>query len=107
MSTINAGDLTVKDPSDVRTFTMDWDTDNLGDGVTIVSSTWTITALRPESDTALVKDQASILVGLRRTQIRLSAGTLGALYQIDNAILTSESPTQTKERSFFVKIETQ
>lgn len=107
MSTVDDGAVIPKDPSDVCTKTMDWDTDHLGVGVTISTSTWTITALKPSTDTALLKDNAAILVGSRKTQIRLLGGTEGALYRIDNAIVTSESPTQTKERSFFVKIETQ
>lgn len=103
---IDDGGLITKDPSDVRTYTFDWD-DELNTAVTIVTSTWTITPMAPSTDTSLVKDSAAILVGSRMTQIRLSAGVRGATYRIDNAILTSESPTQTIERSFFLRVEDQ
>ena len=104
--TIHEGGVVVKDPSDQTVITVDWDAENLSAGVTITSSAWAITALRPSADTALTKDNPNILSGLRTTQIRLIAGTLGALYQVDNTIVTSESPTQTKQRSFLVSVET-
>ena len=108
MSTITVydGGLIVKDPSDVKVYTFDWDTENLAVGVTISSSAWAITALSPSSDTALTKDQASVLSGNRQTQIRLTGGTLGGLYQLDNTITTNESPAQTKQRSVRISIET-
>lgn len=106
--TIHEGQLVTKDPADVKVYTFDWDTENLAVGVTIValSSTWTITAIRPSKvDTALTKDQESILAGSRKTQLRLSGGTLGQTYEIANKIRTSETPFQEKERSFRVLIE--
>ena len=60
----------------------------------------------------LGKDQESILsaaeFGSRYTQLRLTAGGpefLGRRYEIVNRIVTSTSPTETKERSFFAVIE--
>src|SRR5678815_1479933 len=103
--TIAPGAVITKDPSDVQTVIFDWDATNLAAAVTISTSTFTIRALRPASDTALTKDNASILSGSRKTQIRLSAGTLGALYELTNTITTNESPTQTKERSVRVSVE--
>jgi hypothetical protein len=104
--TLQTGGLVVKDPSDIKVFTMDWDTSNLGVGVTITNSTWTITAIKPSRvDTALTKDQESVLAGSRTTQVRLSAGTLGQTYEIANKIVTNESPSQVKERSFRVLIQ--
>ena len=103
--TVHDGAMIVKDPSDVSVYVFDWDADHLASGVTIGTSTWTITPLTPAGDTGLTKDQPSILAGSRKTQIRLSAGTLGALYQLDNTIVTSESPAQTKERSITVLVQ--
>ena len=102
--TIQPGGLVVKDPADVRVFVFDW-SDNLATAVTIVTSTMTITAIRPSTDTALTKDNAGILTGSRSTSVRLAAGTLGALYEVANTIVTSETPAQTKERSFHVLVE--
>lgn len=103
--TVQDGALVTKDPADVSVYVFDWDAEHLASTVTIASSTFTITAIRPSTDTALTKDNPSVLSGNRKTQIRISAGTLGALYRVDNAIVTSESPTQTKERSFFLRVE--
>jgi hypothetical protein len=104
-ATIFPGSLVVKDPSDVKTYVFDWDTNNLALGATITSSTFTITAVRPLGDTALTADQASVLTGNRKTQVRLSAGTVAALYEVANRVVTSESPPQTKERSFRILIQ--
>lgn len=104
--TIQVGALVQKDPSDIKVYKVDWDTSNLGVGVTISTSTWTITAIKPSIiDTALTKDSESILAGSRTTQVRLAAGTLGQTYEIANKIVTNESPAQTKERSFRVLIQ--
>lgn len=102
--TVSDGALVLKDPSDVPVFQFDWDTRHLADGVTIATSTFTITAIRPAADTALTKDQEAIDAGSRTTHLRLTGGTVGATYRIDNRIVTDESPAQTVERSFFVKI---
>jgi len=106
--TIQTGGLVTKDPSDVKVYTVDWDTSNLAPTVTITTSTWTITAIKPSRvDTALIKDNESILAGNRKTQVRLSVGTVGQTYEIANKIVTNESPAQTKEKSFRVLIQNQ
>jgi hypothetical protein len=106
--TIQSGGMVIKDPSDSRVYTFDWSTNNLGVGVTITTSTWTITPIKPSTtDTALTKDNESILAGTRTTQVRLLAGTLNQVYEIANRIVTNESPSQTKERSFYVLIQNQ
>jgi len=97
-----------KDPSDIKVYQFDWDTNNLAATVTISTSTWTITAIAPlQVETALTKDNETILAGNRKTQLRLLGGTLGQKYEIANKIVTSETPAQTKERSFRVFIENQ
>ncbi len=99
------GALVTKDPSDVSVYVFDWDVTHLDEAVTISSSEFTITALRPSGNAALTKDQESILSGNRKTRLRLSGGTKGAKYRIDNKIVTSETPAQTKERSFLLLVE--
>jgi hypothetical protein len=104
--TILNGDQVTKDPADIKVYQVDWSTNNLAVGVTITTSTWTVTAIAPsQTDVALTKDQESVLTGNRTTQVRLTAGTLGQTYEIANKIVTSESPPQTKERSFRVRVE--
>lgn len=56
-------------------------------------------------------DQVSILSAApyssRYTRFRFTGGTLGAVYEFANMILTDESPAQRKERSFKIQIENQ
>ena len=107
------------DPSETRTIAFDWDF-NLRADITISTSTYTITVVRQSGATALTKDNPSILnaadgtvavertVGASRvTQVRLIAttATAGDEYELANTIVTSESPTQTKEQSIRVLIE--
>ncbi len=99
---INPGDLVVKDPSAIKVYQFDW-TDYLTDlGVeTIQTSSFTITG----PDSILTKDNESVIVGNLKTQLRLSAGTLGGTYTVANKIVTNASPANTDERSFFVLVQ--
>jgi hypothetical protein len=100
------GGLATKDPSDVAVYEFNWDRNNLASSVTISSSAFTLTVLKPVSgDATLTKDSESILSGSRKTQLRLTGGAVGTLARVDNRIVTNESPAQTKERHFLVKIE--
>jgi len=107
VTTIVPGDLVVQDPSDIRTYIFDWNQYNLAVGATIASSSFTITAISPAGDTAFVKDNEGTMSGNRKTTLRLSLGTLHAIYEVANKIVTNETPAQTKERSFRVLIEQQ
>ena len=109
MSTVDIKPLGIveKDANESRVIQFDWDTDgNLAEDVTISSSTWVITCERPsaEDPVALANDNSSILSGSRKTQTRLTAGTLGSLYRVTNRITSSETPAQIKERSVFVQV---
>jgi hypothetical protein len=100
------GGQVTKDPSDERIFQFDWDTDaGVPVGATISSSVFTITTIRPTGDTALTKDNESVLAGLRKTQLRIKAGTVGGLYEVANKVVTNETPAQTFEISFRVLVQ--
>lgn len=101
MSRIKSGGLVVKDPNASKVYVMDWDEENLGDGVTITDSDWEISG----PDALLTKDNESILSGDRTTQVRLLAGTLNAKYTVTNRIVTNETPAQTKDKSFTVLVQ--
>lgn len=104
--TIRPGLTLKKDPNDSRVYVFDWDTEALAVGATIVSNVFTITADSPSTtDTALTKDNESIVGGSRKTQLRLIGGTVGQKYNIASKITTNESPTQIFEKSFFLQIE--
>jgi hypothetical protein len=100
MSSIDDGGLLTKDPQAIEVFTMDWDAQHLAVGVTIQTSTWTITG----PDAILTKDNETIVTGNRKTRLRLTGGTLHRKYTVTNRIVTNESPAQTKDRSFIVQI---
>lgn len=103
---IKNGDLVLKDPADIKIYHMDWGTLNLPAGVTLNTSIWTIKAISPSTtDVALTKDQETILADGTTSRLRLTGGTVGQTYDITNRIVSSESPSQTKERSFRVLIE--
>ena len=117
---IRSGALVTKDPSDSKVYVFDWDGSNLAPGVSISTSTFTVTAISPSTvDTALTKDsearltaeeasaalQRTVAIDNRATRLRLTAGTLNQSYEIANRIVTSETPAQTKERSFKVLIQ--
>lgn len=104
-TTVDDGALVLKDPADVRVYQFDWDARHLATGVEISSSTFTLTTVKGLNTTALTKDNESLLTGNRKTQLRLTAGTKGSLYDVTNRITTNEAPSQTFERSFRLLIE--
>src|SRR5262245_27082843 len=105
--TIPVQETVTFDPSDIKVVKFDFDSRNLGNGVTILSNIFTITALIQNGVTALTKDSESIVDSSRNTELRLFATTtsLGDRYRVSSKVTTSESPQQTKEYSFFVQIE--
>lgn len=105
-TTVKDGATITKDPSDISVYTFDWDAEHLATGVSISTSTWTLTGVSGDTtNTPMTKDQPSIVTGNRKTQIRLSAGAAGSVWKLDNAIVTDESPAQTKERSIRIRVE--
>lgn len=99
--TIRSGDQTTKDPDATEKFRMDWGTERLASGVGIASSTWTVTG----PDTVLTTASPVIEAGLRTTSVMLAAGTLNGRYTVKNRITTNETPAQTMDGSFTLRIE--
>ena len=97
--------LKVKDPQATIPEGFDWTAylAALGSAVTISTSTWAYTG----ADTALTLANDSIVTGSLKTQVFLSAGTVGLTYVVTNHVTTSSSPTVTDERSFELLIEQQ
>lgn len=92
------GALILKDPSSDEPQGFDW-TDwlaELGTGVTIATSTWTISG----PDSILTKHNESIVTGDLKTQAYFAAGTPGSKYTVTNRVVTDSSPAVTDERSF-------
>jgi hypothetical protein len=96
---ISPGDAITKSPGAQLIYEFNWD-GLLPAAVTISSSTFIVTAVRPRGDTALVADNDTIESDNRKTYVRLGAGTPGAEYLITNRIVRAEVPTQTEELSF-------
>lgn len=94
-------ELLLQDANDLLLYVFDWSA-WLPASVTINTSSWAITG----ADSALVKDSEGFVDGSNqtKTKLRLSVGTVGVTYKITNRIVTAETPAQTKELSFFVKV---
>jgi hypothetical protein len=104
--TVDDGSTVLKDPTEYRVMTFDWDDRSLATSVTISSSSWTITGESGDTTTTpLSSDNTSVLTGSRKTQIRLSAGALGSTWRVSNTITTNESPANIKTRSVWVRVE--
>lgn len=107
--TVNDGATVLKDPSDISIYTFDWDAEHLATSVTIASQTTTVTGISGDTTTTPLTVLTTSPLGIqtlsRTVKLKLSAGALGSKWRVDQAIVTSETPAQTKERSFFVKIQ--
>lgn len=93
------GETIVKDPNASIFYGMDW-TRWLASGVTIATSTWSVT----DGDAALTLDHDSIVLGATATQVRLTGGTAERVYTVTNRITTDELLPQTDDRSFYVRV---
>lgn len=99
----------VKDPNEVVTAKFDWNYYGaLAAGVEIDTSAFSVEAVHPAADTALLLDDTSPL-GIqgsgRSALVKISAGTLYGLYRIHHTITTNETPAQTRRKSFLVLVE--
>lgn len=90
-----------KDPSSLEPFGFDWTPwlAEIDAAETITASTWTVTG----SDAALTVTAQSIVTGNLKTQVKVSAGTVGVRYTITNHITTSSGFVD--ERSFLVAVQ--
>lgn len=92
------GSLVLKDPSSDEPQGFDWTLwlAELGAGVVIGTSTWTITGV----DAVLTKHDETIVSGAKKTQAYFAAGTSGKKYVVTNHVITNSAPPVTDERSF-------
>lgn len=106
--TIQAGGLVVLDPANSEFIQFDWDS-KLADDAEISTSTWTIVAIKQSGETALTKDNETIVTGGRKVQARFISTTAseGDKYWVNSKIVTNESPAQTIEQRFKVLIQNQ
>lgn len=95
---VTPGALLDKDPNAELPYSMDWSA-WLGEGVTIVTSTWLISP-----SAGLTQSDDEILDGDQSTHVWLSGGTLGRTYTVTNRITTNETPARTDDRSFYLRI---
>lgn len=86
MSIFKAGDVTPKDPSEIKNYTMDW-TKELNDGATIETSSWSI------FPTSLTEVSNGIVTGNKKTSVKVSGGQSGTEYSLANTITTSDGET--------------
>lgn len=99
--TIKPSDMLVKDPNASVVYQFDW-TDYLTDiARTISTSTFIVTG----NDAILTLDNAGVISGDLKTQVRVLAGTSGQQYTLTNRIVTTGSPAVTDDRSIFVLVQ--
>jgi len=99
--TISDGGFCQKDSDEILVYEFDYDTLNLATGVQLTAfGTFVITG----PDSALTKDNESLVAGNRKTRVRLTGGTVGKRYTVINRVTTNESPAQTKEKRFILQI---
>jgi len=96
MSVVPGAQL-LKDPDADLAYDMDW-SDWLGADATIDTSTWS------SSPTGLTLHDDSTPESDTFAQTFISGGTVGKTYKVTNEIVTDETPPQTDNRSFFLKI---
>jgi len=97
------GDLIQKDPASIEPQGFDWTTYllELGVGVIVSTSTWAITTIVGDAS-PMTLSGAAILVGSLKTQVTLTAGSVGSKYTVTNHITTSTGVVD--ERSFKVLV---
>lgn len=93
------GDQITKDPDSIEPQGFDWTDwlEELGDSVTISTSTW---AVSPTGGITLSGD--SIITGSLKTQVTLTGGTVHRRYTVTNRIVTSSGVHD--DRSFVVLV---
>ena len=99
MSVITVQDkgLVTKHPLESKVYQFDYDTDNLALGVTITTSTMTLSVLSGlNTGTPASIDSVGLITGNRKTTFRLIAGVSGTKYRVTNSAVTNETPAQTK-----------
>lgn len=97
------GDLIQHDPSAIEPEGFDWTEylEELGDTVTVSSSTWTVSTIVDDTS-PLTLTSPSIVNGNLKTQVTLSLGTVGSRYTVTNHITTSTAVQD--DRSFKVLV---
>jgi hypothetical protein len=100
--TITDGGYAEKDSDEALVYEFDYDTLNLPVGVQLTA--FGTFVLAGETPMVLTKDNETLVAGNRKTRVRLSAGTIGKKYTVINRVTTNESPSQTKEKRFYLRI---
>jgi len=97
------GDLIQKDPSSIEPQGFDWTTylAELGALVIISASTWTVSTIVGDAAPMTLSGDA-IVTGSLKTQVTLTAGSVGYKYTVTNHITTSSGVQD--ERSFKVLV---
>jgi hypothetical protein len=69
----------------------DWSED-LGDGGTIVDSSFSVITVKPATDTSLLLSSEDVLAGSQQARYTVAAGLLDSRYVIENLITVGDSP---------------
>lgn len=106
---INSGDLARQQPGTSKVYAVDWDTLNLASGARILTSVFSVVALKPRTALLPTLDDFSLGLGVqagaRAAKVEISDVVLGAKYRITHTIRDSETPDQDKAATFELLIE--
>jgi hypothetical protein len=103
---LSPGDTWIKTPNEQRVIEFDYDTlGNLTAGAAITNSTWTVTLIGPVGGTVPTTDNPSLTGSNRKTQVRVSGGSLGCRAYLVNKITTNENPNQVKEFQITIQVQ--
>jgi len=100
--TLPPDSLVVKDPqASAWPRGIDWTAylANIDAAETISTSSWAVTG----NDSTLTTASPSIVTGNKKTQVRLSGGTVGVVYTVTNSVITSSGVHD--DQSFTVLIQ--
>jgi len=95
---LKPGSVIPKDPDSEIPYIFDWTVD-LG-AAAIATSVFLVSG----PDALLTYDNATIVTGNLKTQVRVKGGTPGARYRFTNRIVTNESLARTDDQSVYFVI---
>ena len=108
MKTIRGGQTIIKDSLDHSVYLLDWSdvfaagVELVDEGAIDVAAEWGDGSPTLEADALAVSDDNPLGV-----HVRLSGGINGARYRVSHLVRSNETPSQQKQKSFFVVIEDQ
>lgn len=100
MTTISAGGLLTKSPSEALMYIADWDQYALTQGASLADA-----GSFRVSPSGLSVGSAELMAGNRTVEFLVSGGVRGKRYRIWHRVTTTQNPARTFEQSFYVLVQ--